>query len=184
MHGLGRVLVDPTIPSPRCTDFVLTLSYISRMDEEAMECMDTSHPSTPHPPTPHEHTSPPHSPTPPMHTTIRVGDDGEPVLLSYTPLHSPFCHQISMAEYREQATSYTQQALQELQASPEYKKHVQRCHRCVCVCACACVCVCVCVCVCACVYACICMHACECMRMCVYCIYIPTSINYPRTVVV
>ena len=36
---------------------------------------------------------------------------------------------ISMAEYNMQAQDYTQQALRELKASPEYKKHSLKCHR-------------------------------------------------------
>ncbi len=64
-----------------------------------------------------------------MHTTVKMSSDGEPILLSYTPLYSPFCQQISPDEYQYQATSYTQQAVAELKASAEYKKHVERCHR-------------------------------------------------------
>ncbi len=82
-------------------------------DIEAMDTVDDTQPTTP----------------PLMHITLKTGDDGEPVLLSYTPLHSPFCQQISMQEYKEQATSYTQQSVKELKASQEYKRHVERCHR-------------------------------------------------------
>lgn len=42
---------------------------------------------------------------------------------------SPCSPQISQAQYNAQAGDYTQQALRELKASPEYKKHIQRCHR-------------------------------------------------------
>lgn len=42
---------------------------------------------------------------------------------------SPCSPQISLAQYNAQAGDYTQQALRELKASPDYKKHVQRCHR-------------------------------------------------------
>ena len=42
---------------------------------------------------------------------------------------SPCSPQISLAQYNAQAGDYTQQALRELKASPEYKKHIQRCHR-------------------------------------------------------
>lgn len=85
--------------------------------DDGMEAMDTIDDSSP--------------PTPPplMHTTVKMGPDGEPILLSYTPLHSPFCQQVSPQEYRHQATVYTQEAVAELKASAEYKKHVERCHR-------------------------------------------------------
>lgn len=68
-------------------------------------------------------------PSPLMHTIVKLSPDGEPVLISYTPLTSPFCQQISPQEYQQQATVYTQQAVAELKATPEYKKHVERCHR-------------------------------------------------------
>lgn len=42
---------------------------------------------------------------------------------------SPCSPQISLAEYNCQASDYTQQVLRELKASPEYKRHIQRCHR-------------------------------------------------------
>ena len=42
---------------------------------------------------------------------------------------SPCSPQISLAQYNAQAGDYTQQALRELKASPEYKKHIQTCHR-------------------------------------------------------
>ena len=42
---------------------------------------------------------------------------------------SPCSPQISLAQYNAQAGDYTQQALRELKASPEYKKHIQMCHR-------------------------------------------------------
>lgn len=42
---------------------------------------------------------------------------------------SPCSPQISLSEYNAQAGDYTQQALRELRASPEYKRHIQRCHR-------------------------------------------------------
>lgn len=42
---------------------------------------------------------------------------------------SPHLQQVSSSEYMEQAASYTQQALKELKASPDFKKHMQRCHR-------------------------------------------------------
>ena len=42
---------------------------------------------------------------------------------------SPCSPQISLAEYNCQGGDYTQQALRELKASPEYKRHIQRCHR-------------------------------------------------------
>ena len=38
-------------------------------------------------------------------------------------------HQVSMAEYRRQATEGTRLAVADLKASPEYKKHAQRCLR-------------------------------------------------------
>lgn len=43
---------------------------------------------------------------------------------------SPHLRQISLAEYNSQAGYLTQQALSDLKASPEYKKHVMKCHRC------------------------------------------------------
>ncbi len=43
--------------------------------------------------------------------------------------HSSPVQQITAAEYREQSVCYTQQALRELKASPEYKKHTQKCQR-------------------------------------------------------
>lgn len=52
------------------------------------------------------------------------GDTGE---TPYASLHS---QQVSMAEYNQQAHHYTQQALRELKASSEYKKHTMKCHRC------------------------------------------------------
>lgn len=42
---------------------------------------------------------------------------------------SPCSPQISLAQYNAQAGDYTQQALRELKASPDYKKHIQRCRR-------------------------------------------------------
>lgn len=57
-------------------------------------------------------------------------DDGEPLFLSYNPLHPPHCLQVSIEEYQKQAVSYTQQTLKELQASPDYRQHTERCHRC------------------------------------------------------
>ena len=42
---------------------------------------------------------------------------------------SPISHQISMAEYNRQAHYLTQQALRDLKTSPEYKKHIMKCHR-------------------------------------------------------
>ncbi len=42
---------------------------------------------------------------------------------------SPCSPQISLAQYNAQAGDYTQQALRELKDSPDYKKHVQTCHR-------------------------------------------------------
>lgn len=43
--------------------------------------------------------------------------------------HSLCSPQISLAEYNSQAGDYTQQVLRELKASPEYKRHIQRCQR-------------------------------------------------------
>ena len=45
------------------------------------------------------------------------------------PYRSPCSPQISLAEYNAQAGDYTQQALRELKTSPDYKRHIQRCHR-------------------------------------------------------
>jgi hypothetical protein len=43
---------------------------------------------------------------------------------------SPHSQQISMLEYNQQTHHYTQQALRELKASPDYKKHTMKCKRC------------------------------------------------------
>ena len=37
--------------------------------------------------------------------------------------------QVSMAEYNRQITVDTQEALKSLKSSPEFKAHVQKCHR-------------------------------------------------------
>lgn len=44
----------------------------------------------------------------------------------YTSIHT---HQISMAEFNQQSHQYTQEAVRNLKASPEYKKHTMKCHR-------------------------------------------------------
>ena len=44
----------------------------------------------------------------------------------YHPSHA---HQISPSQYAEESVSYTQHAVRELKASPEFKKHTQKCHR-------------------------------------------------------
>ena len=43
--------------------------------------------------------------------------------------HSPHQQQISMSTYHQQAGHYTQEAVRQLKASPEYKKYTQRCLR-------------------------------------------------------
>ncbi len=43
--------------------------------------------------------------------------------------HLPHVFQISSSQYAEEAVSYTQQAVRELKASPEFKKYTQKCHR-------------------------------------------------------
>ena len=56
-------------------------------------------------------------------------DDTVCVDLSQQPYHSPHGQQISMAEYKKQSGSYTQQAVKDLKASPEFKMYTQRCLR-------------------------------------------------------
>ena len=87
------------------------------METDECESMETTETKTPSPQ------------PPPMHTTVTLDDDGYPVLLSYGPLQSTHCKQITPEQYREQATTYTQQAVMELQASPEYRRHTETCHR-------------------------------------------------------
>lgn len=43
--------------------------------------------------------------------------------------YSPHLIQVPMEEYRHQATEGTQQAVRQLKMSPEFKMHVQQCHR-------------------------------------------------------
>ena len=57
--------------------------------------------------------------------TTSGGDGGDPV----SKYHSPHLEQVSMALYHQQSDEYTQEAVHQLKASPEYKKHTQRCGR-------------------------------------------------------
>ena len=43
--------------------------------------------------------------------------------------YSPHVQHVSAAEFVEQSASYTQQAVRELKASPDFKKYMWRCHR-------------------------------------------------------
>ena len=60
-----------------------------------------------------------------------MGNCGERTLeeianMRYT---SPHSQQISRAEYNRQAHYYTQEAVRNLEESPEYKKHTMKCNR-------------------------------------------------------
>lgn len=71
-----------------------------------------------------EHT-PPHSPSRiPLSQASKAADDGDDILYQ-----SPHLQQVTMAEYEQQARELTSQAVQELKASPEYKRHTQQCSR-------------------------------------------------------
>lgn len=60
-----------------------------------------------------------------------ITEDGSLVdrLSTPSPYHSPHVQHISAAEFTEQSASYTQAAVRELKASPEFKKYMWRCHR-------------------------------------------------------
>lgn len=42
---------------------------------------------------------------------------------------SPYLLQMSVDEYNHQGTEFTQKAVKSLKSSPEFKMHIQQCHR-------------------------------------------------------
>lgn len=92
--------------------------------EDSMECeVQDPGPSGDLSPQPAHHPGVNGLPSPPLATSQPSAQQCQ--------YQSPHVQQITAAEYREQSVhvSYTQQALRELKASPEYKKHTQRCQR-------------------------------------------------------
>ena len=61
------------------------------------------------------------------HTTVE--DAPTSTSEDVAPFRSPRIQQVSVAEYYRHADDYTQQALRELKASPEYQRHTQCCNR-------------------------------------------------------
>ena len=98
--------------------------------EECSSPERTGHHSPPHPPPPSPYCSPSSSGTlggvlatpPPAAGALGATEEARYV--------SPHSQQISMAEFHRQTHHCTQQALRELKASPQYKQHVMKCHRC------------------------------------------------------
>ena len=86
----------------------------------------TSNVQTHHTPPPH-HTS--YGLSLPLSADVDVPQDQAQAAQFVGVYHSPCSPQISLSEYNAQAGDYTQEALRELKASPEYKRHLQKCHR-------------------------------------------------------
>lgn len=102
------------------------------MDEESMETGDA--PSQGDSNLPPDARYPFSSPVPPTSCPAVPLPDLVPTfatkeLREDTLYVSPHSQQVSLAQYNIQSHHCTQQALRDLKASPEYKKHTMKCHR-------------------------------------------------------
>ena len=63
------------------------------------------------------------------HTPTQQTPHRDPAAALSCHYYSPHVLQVSMAEYNHQITETTQEAVKSLKSSPEFKMHVQKCHR-------------------------------------------------------